>query len=226
MSIVVGMILGALLVGAVLLFVSAGFERFDDAEALSMHRKQISDDSERLVALKNAEGFARAAQKVAEAETAGFEALARRADRMMELEIRQESRSLIRAQRLAEQRHKLELDYLHRQTALFAEHRRLLEAKHDLEGARKFKPKKFKLSEAVLDAKIADSRVEAEVARTAGNPGAWLENEPAQGVLLHLDRLIEEQLADGRDTTELHRFIDKIKKEYDASGKTKKRRSR
>jgi len=162
----------------------------------------------RVSALENSERVGHAAQKAADADAAAFDALIRRAERAAEFAIRNIIASDIENNRIVEERHKIDLDRLRRETERLEAERRRLNAKHGLEATKKFKPAKFELGQARYQSRIADSQVDAAVARAAA-PAKPLEpeNAPAAGLINNLDKLIEQRLADGKDTTTLTTFL-------------------
>jgi hypothetical protein len=162
----------------------------------------------RLTALANAEQLAKATAKAADAEAGGIEALMRRADRISELDVRQLFETDTRASQMAEQQHKLQLARTRRQAEALEAERKLLDAKHGVQATKKFKPMKFALGQARLDARIADSQVEVAVARAAGGGEV---GSPIDALARETEQFLEQWLADGKDVADIRALLKKIR---------------
>ena len=178
----------------------------------------------RTSALEDAARISQAAAITADADAAAADALLRRADKVAELAFRHVIGEEVQNNRIAEERHKFELDELRRKTEILEAERRVQDAKHSLEATKKFKPKKFELGQARLEARIADSHVDVAVARAAGGGAAdQPKGDPAAEIVRQLDKLIEQRLADGNDNAKLTTFLDKMRKIIEETSTPKER---
>jgi len=164
-------------------------------------------------ALANAEQLALATAAAAEAETKGMEALMRRADRLTEIQIRQELEPAVREDRIDALRAQLKLNDEGRKTQRLQAERTTLEAKHAREATKLFKELKFELGRIRMRARHNDAEVDGKTAEAAvvkiASELTKLTRQQSPDLAAWIDQhitltevAIEEEAADGETSSE------------------------